>query len=330
MNLAASIPRQVEYAGRSATREIEMATVINVANEAQLRAAIFQASNDFAVDGVINGGPYTINLTANITLTQSLPMIRGAVPGNSGAEITFNGNGHTIDANSAGRVFFVVSGAVAINDVTIANARAEGGNGGNGDGNGVGGGGGGGLGAGAAVFVNSGAIVTLTNVTAHNAASVGGDGGDPGGTTANSGGGGGGGLGGDGGNGSAVGGGGGGGYEGQRQRSRRAGIKRRRAAAAAANLALEGSRGYLVDRRRRRRWRRTDGRWRRRCWLSPVHGGEGGGATANGADGGMLHVGAGGSAEGGDGGNPNVDGARQQRRQRRRLGGGGGGGAGRS
>jgi hypothetical protein len=103
-----------------------MATVINVADEAQLRAAIFQASNDLAVDGVVDGGPYTINITANIALTESLPMIRTDLPSDGTTEIVFNGNGHTIDGNNLARVFFVVSGGVSVNDLTIANARARG------------------------------------------------------------------------------------------------------------------------------------------------------------------------------------------------------------
>ena len=153
---------------------------INVSNEAELRAAIFTASNDFAIDGSVADN-YIINITADLTeanaLTQSLPMIRGPMPGDGSTAITINGNGHTIDANNAGRVFFVESGRVAINDVTIANARAEGGDGGaanNGSFNGGGGGGGGGLGAGAAVFVNDLAEVTLTDVAVAAAASVGG------------------------------------------------------------------------------------------------------------------------------------------------------------
>ena len=178
-----------------------MATIIDVANEAQLRDAIFTISNDFAVDGEVTVD-YVVNITADIDLTQSLPMIRG----DGVRSITFNGGGFTIDAQEMGRVFFVESGQVAIVDVTIANALAEGGNGGSGGG---GGGGGGGLGAGAAVFVSTGAVVTLSDVAVASAASVGGSGGSPGGADGS--GSGGGGLGGDGGGGGF---GGGGGYEG--------------------------------------------------------------------------------------------------------------------
>lgn len=190
-------------------------TSIGVATELQLRNAIFQASNDFASDGVANGGVYTITLLSSITLTQSLPMIRAAASG--GAAIVINGGGFTIDANNTGRAFFVESGTVEISNLVINNARAEGGAGGSGS-TFRGGGAGGGLGAGAAIFVNSGAAVTVSNVVVGNAAAQGGAGGEGGASTVSGGGGGGGGIGGAGGNGSSLitggGGGGGGGYQG--------------------------------------------------------------------------------------------------------------------
>ena len=106
---------------------------INVANEAELRAAIFTASNDFANGGAY-AGPYTINIVnppgGVITLTQSLPMIRGPVPGDGSTAITINGNGHTIDAQQCRPGVLRRERPVAINDVIIANAMAEGGDGG--------------------------------------------------------------------------------------------------------------------------------------------------------------------------------------------------------
>ena len=168
-----------------------MATIIPVSTDAQLRAAILEASDDFVQNGVARGGPYTIDITGDFTLAKSLPMIRGDAIN----AITISGNGHKIDASGLGRVFFVESGKVAINDLTIAHAIAQGGAGGQGA---VGGGGaGGGLGAGAALFVNTGATVTVTGVHVLDAAAVGGAGGTLG--SLGSGGGGGGGLGGNGG-----------------------------------------------------------------------------------------------------------------------------------
>ena len=131
------------------------AGAVDVANEAQLRSAIFAANG---------GGDSSINLTGNITLTQSLPMITGSV--------TINGANNTIDANNTGRVIFAQNGTVAVSNLTISNALAQGGAGGGGDA-----GGGGGLGAGAAVFVNNTANVSLTNVTVTSAAAIGGAGG---------------------------------------------------------------------------------------------------------------------------------------------------------
>jgi uncharacterized protein with beta-barrel porin domain len=127
------------------------AATITATDETTLRNAIL-ASNDTP------GG--TIVLSGNITLTQSLPMITG--------NVSIVGNGHTIDANNTGRVFFVQAGTVAISNVAVANALAQGGAGSSG--------GGGGLGAGAALFVNTGANVTASNLMIKNSAAVGGAG----------------------------------------------------------------------------------------------------------------------------------------------------------
>jgi autotransporter-associated beta strand protein len=168
----------------------------NDSGPGSLRQAIFDSNTA--------GGSNTItidnNVVSTITLTKSLPMIT--------ASVTITGNNTTLDANNAGRAFFVQSGTVAISNLTINNAVAQGGAGGTSPG----GGGGGGLGAGAAVFVNTGAAASLTNVTVGNASATGGAGGNGGvGSQAGAGGGG---LGGAGGTSAANGGGGGGGYAG--------------------------------------------------------------------------------------------------------------------
>ena len=172
---------------------LQMTITIDVSNETDLRNKIFQLSDDFATHGVAADN-YVVNIDANITLTQSLPMIRG----DGVHTITINGLGHTIDANGTGRVFFVESGKVTIDNIRVDNALAQGGNGGGSNAE-FGSGGGGGLGAGAALFVNSGATVTLTAVQFSDAAARGGDGGIETNTIGGAGGGGGGGLGGDGG-----------------------------------------------------------------------------------------------------------------------------------
>ncbi|HMN87413.1 MAG TPA: DUF1521 domain-containing protein, partial [Bauldia sp.] len=119
----------------------------SVANDFELRDALLVISRDFAADSSL-GDDYTITLTDNITLGQSLPMIRG----DGTHTVTIVGGGFTIDADGNGRVFFVESGTVEISNLTIANAVAQGGNGGTGasefTGDIGGGGGGGGLGAG--------------------------------------------------------------------------------------------------------------------------------------------------------------------------------------
>ena len=110
-----------------------------------------------------------------------------------GARLTLQGNGATIDGLSAQRGLFVLAGTVAVENLTIAHAVAQGGAGGSGQ---FGGGGGGGLGGG--LFVGAAGVVTLRDVAFTANAAIGGAGGDGLGTAA----GGGGGLGGDGGPGS--------------------------------------------------------------------------------------------------------------------------------
>jgi autotransporter-associated beta strand protein len=146
--------------------------MFDVANESDLLVAIRRVSTDFAQG--IDTRPYVIGLSADITLTRSLPSIRTFSPGDGSASLIILGNSHTIDANNAGRVFVVTAGTVAIQDLRIANARAQGGHGGKAS---LGGAGGGGMGAGAAIFVNAGASVTTTSVIVENAAAVGGAGG---------------------------------------------------------------------------------------------------------------------------------------------------------
>src|SRR6185436_8343120 len=123
----------------------------------------------FAVDGVVDNGPYTITIVAGITLTMALPMIRTDVPG-SGYGITIEGSTPSmfVTGGSLHRAFVVERGRVLIRNLQIVNTHAQGGRGGNGFG-----GGGGGLGAGAAILVHDGADVTLENVTVFNASATG-------------------------------------------------------------------------------------------------------------------------------------------------------------
>ena len=136
-----------------------------------------------------------------ITIQNSFTMAARVDP--ISANVTIVGNGNTIDANSAFRPFFVNSGTVAIQNLTVANGLAKGGDGGGGLVPG-----GGGMGAGGAIFVNSGASVAITNVTFSSNQATGGSGGT---INTSIGTGGGGGLGGSGGTSTGAAGGGGGG-----------------------------------------------------------------------------------------------------------------------
>lgn len=164
----------------AATTAARGQTVISVGNSSNLANAIQ------TIDSNPNTS-YTLSLTGNVTMSQQVQAIT------TNATINVAGNGYTIDGGNAYRPFFIESGNVTLQNLTIANALAHGGNGG----------GGGGLGAGAAVFVDTSGHLTIQNVNFTNNAAIGGNGGA---------GGGGGGLGGNGGVGINTGNGGGGLY----------------------------------------------------------------------------------------------------------------------
>ncbi len=117
-----------------------------------------------AVIGVCPGGTInldslpdhsTITLASRIYINQSMT-IQGP---STGTTVTISGNNVT-------RIFFVQSGTVAINNLTLANGYGKGGNSA---------GGGGAAGMGGAIFQNGGAL-TLTNVTLSGNQAVGGNG----------------------------------------------------------------------------------------------------------------------------------------------------------
>lgn len=94
-------------------------------------------------------------------------------------DVTIDGDGHTLRAailtsfyQATARGLTVYDGQVLIANLTIANTIARGGSGGLG-----GGGGGGGMGAGGALFIRTGAAVTLSNVILSDNRSLGGPGG---------------------------------------------------------------------------------------------------------------------------------------------------------
>jgi hypothetical protein len=149
------------------------------------------ANTDYTFTFELTGGATTLDITQI-----------DAINLDSGSSLTLVGNGDAIDGQSTQRGLFVYAGTVTVEDLTIANMRAQGGAG-------AAGGGGGGAGLGGGLFVASGAIVTLLDVDFSNDSAVGGKGGGSGPLGSNAGGGGGG-LGGDGGARQFTGGGGGG------------------------------------------------------------------------------------------------------------------------
>jgi len=96
---------------------------------------------------------------ADITMNQSVL----AIVKDPANHLTIEGNGHSIDGNSTYRPFFVQSGNVLIEDLTIEHTLAKGGNGS-----------GGGLGAGGAIFVGPTATVRVQNVFFSDNAAIGG------------------------------------------------------------------------------------------------------------------------------------------------------------
>ena len=116
-------------------------TTCTVASEADLRIAIAHANT------IANT---TINLNTAVTLTT------GDLPALQGTGTTISGNGNTLNGGNSFRGLLVYSGTTRVENLTIANAVAQGGDGG--------GRGGGGAGLGGALFVNSGATVTVSNV----------------------------------------------------------------------------------------------------------------------------------------------------------------------
>src|SRR5579871_5968220 len=103
---------------------------------------------------------YTISMASDFTLTTDLL----AVNLGKGGALTLQGNGHTIDGAQTYRGLFDYAGVLIVDNLTIADATAQGGQGGGGSADG-GGGGGGGAGLGGGLFVAADGDTTLSNVT---------------------------------------------------------------------------------------------------------------------------------------------------------------------
>ncbi len=126
---------------------------------ATLRDAITAANAASSTNNTIQ---FQGGLTGTITLGGVLPLLNATSSGTALASnsLTITGaSGLSISGNNATRIFFADAGTVSISNLALQNGLAQGGNGGGGiDG------GGGGLGAGGALFVNTGANVTLSAV----------------------------------------------------------------------------------------------------------------------------------------------------------------------
>jgi len=138
--------------------------ILNIGIIQEARAADYTVNNETelrdAIDGVnsVVGGTHNITFGANVTLTQSLPVLM-----NTGT-VNIIGDSNSVNGQGAHRAFVVLDGTVNIENLTVQNALAKGGDGETGVVSG-GAGGGGGLGAGGGLFVNDGADVTIVNVT---------------------------------------------------------------------------------------------------------------------------------------------------------------------
>jgi outer membrane autotransporter protein len=186
-------------AGRQAVLLMGAALCASLTGVSGVQAADFDVSTTAELQTAIsaantNGEANTIRLTGDIDLDDVLPVL-GDDPAD---DLTIDLGGFTVSGQNATRVFFANAGSLSIRNGAIQDGLARGGEGGSlGPGSG-GGGGGGGMGAGGAIYVRSGARVTVDLVGfSGNSAS-----GGAGGSGSNAGfaqGGGGGGLGGDGG-----------------------------------------------------------------------------------------------------------------------------------
>ena len=147
-----------------------MPTSFTVTSEADLNGAIQQI--DVSGSSSAADTAYTITFGAGLTGADALRLTADLYAINlaSGDTLTIDGNGAAMNGLGDQRGFFVYSGAVTIDDLTIENAVAAGGDGGDG--------GGGGAGLGGGLFVASAGVVTLDAVSFEDDGAIGGNGGN--------------------------------------------------------------------------------------------------------------------------------------------------------
>ncbi len=140
-----------------------VATTCTIANANDVINAITTADGD-------PSHSYTFNVSNNVALGAG--NILPAVTINAGSTLTINGGGFTISAGTGANAqegLFIYTGAVTVSSLTMSGFTVTGGTGGVGSG-------GGGAGLGAALFVATGASLTLDNVVLSSNASSGGAG----------------------------------------------------------------------------------------------------------------------------------------------------------
>ncbi len=163
--------------GAGGTNITEIPSLYSVTTEAQLNAALALITAQGSIFPA--GTNFTIQIAASdLLLTSALQ----AVNVMAGETLVIDGMGHTLDGGGTQQGLFVYSGNVTVENLTIANALAQGGAGGAFVAGGAGGGGGAGLGGGLFVAgtANGGAapaVVTLDHVSFSNDSAVGGQGG---------------------------------------------------------------------------------------------------------------------------------------------------------
>src|SRR4029077_16892023 len=131
---------------RPAVAQACVGTVCTVTDATSLNNAIA------TIDAGAAGQTFTVNIQNNVSLPAATTL--NAI--NTASTVVINGGNTTLNGGGVQRGLFVFSGSVTINNFAIQNPLAQGGSGGPG-------GGGGGAGLGGALFVASGAHVTVSN-----------------------------------------------------------------------------------------------------------------------------------------------------------------------
>ena len=155
--------------GDSSSLQVVATSITGVGTASDLSAQIAVINNVSRL-GQGGGAHYSITLAAGLTLTEAADVTAIRLKGAD--TLTIDGLGSVLDGAGAYRGFTVITGHVVLANLTLQNMLAKGGDGGGGEYSG-----GGGAGLGGALFLASGADVTLSQVTMANNRAQGGRGG---------------------------------------------------------------------------------------------------------------------------------------------------------